>query len=46
MKGQCLAKDRNKKGMIKHKARYTVISVAFRWTGAVFEVTRLFEQEQ
>ena len=32
--------------MKKNKAGYTATPVACGWTGAIIEVTRLFEQEQ
>ena len=31
---------------MKNKAGYTATSVVLRWAGAIFEVTRLFGQEQ
>ena len=39
-------KKYTKKNMQKKKARYTATKVACGWTGAKFEVTRPFKQEQ
>ena len=36
----------NRHNTQKNKARYTATQFACRWAGAIFEVTRLFGQEQ